>query len=306
MQAVRRWLEDRKETGDAWLVVVDNADDLTSGIKQVLSKGGQGTIIITSQDNKARTLVDGGCESLFVDTMSLLEAQTLLLRCLELDNSAASYNVKRDCDEVAEQLGHLALALDLAGAHIHEDDTGPTQALQRYLHRFVRHKESLLQNESFRSHTPSGKTVWAVWDMTLDKIDALVPCENRDNPNPGLPARLLFALLARFRGTVIQDKLFRLASTTVLETLDKLYDGVVELPTWLRKTLSVIEETKEWDGYIYERARDRCVQYSLLQRTGGEWPGVSMHGLVQWRATKYETEQPWEKWHLATVLAAYT
>ena len=31
-----------------------------------------------------------------------------------------------------------------------------------------------------------------------------------------------------------------------------------------------------------------------------------MHGWVRWRAMKYEEEQPREKWHLTTVLAACT
>ena len=299
VQAVRQWLENRKGTDDAWLVVVDNADDLSWGIKEVLPKGGQGSIIITSQDNQARTMIAGGCEVVCVDTMERLEAQKLLLRHLAPDHAAASDDVKRACDRVAEQLGHLALALELAGAYIKKSNTGPTQALQRYLQNFVRHKESLLRNESFRGHTPSGKTVWTVWDMTLEKIDAL---EKLENSNPAVPARLLLAFLSRFKGTVIQDELFRLASATVLETRGALYDGAVELPSWLSNVFTV--ETEEWDDHYYEQTRDRLVQYSLLQRTGGEWPGVSMHGLVQWRATKYEAEQPWETWHLMTVLAA--
>jgi tetratricopeptide (TPR) repeat protein len=304
VQAVRRWLENRKGTDDAWLVVVDNADDLSWGIKEVLPKGVQGSVIITSQDNQARTLVDGGCEAVCVDTMEPLEASTLLLRHLELDYAAASDDVKRDCDRVSEQLGHLALALDLAGAYIQEQSTGPTRALQQYLQRFVYHKESLLKNEDFCGLRPSEKTVWTVWDMTLNRIDALEKRENPENPNPDLPARLLLAFLARFRGAVIQDEVFRLASAAVLETCDALYDGAVEPPSWLSNAFAVTVGTKEWDDYCYEKTRNRLVRFSLLKRTGGEWPGVSMHGLVQWQATKKEAEQSWEKWHLITVLAA--
>ena len=162
VQAVRRWLENRKGIDDAWLLFVDNADDLTWGIKEVLPKGDQGSIIITSQDNKARTLVDGGCEVVCVDAMEQLEAQRLLLQKLELDEASVSDHVKRDCDSVAEQLGHLALALDLAGAYILEDDTGPTRALSRYLQKLAHHKESLLRNEGSRGLRRSEKTVWTV------------------------------------------------------------------------------------------------------------------------------------------------
>ncbi|KAF2867143.1 hypothetical protein BDV95DRAFT_598272 [Massariosphaeria phaeospora] len=302
VQAVLRWLEDRKRIDDAWLVFVDNADDLTWGIKEVLPKGHRGSIIITSQDNKARRLVDGGCEAVCVDAMEPLEARRLLLQKIELDEASVSDHVKHDCDRVAGQLGHLALALDLAGAYILEDDTGPTRALPRYLQRLAHHKESVLRDEDSRGIARSEKTVWTVWNMTLERIDALEKLENLENPHLGLPARLLLAFLARFRGTVIQDELFRLASAAVLETRHALYDGA-ELPSWLSDALT-LTGTNEWDDYFYEQTRNRLVRFSLLQRTRGEWPGVSMHGLVQWRATKYEAEQPWEKCYLITVLAA--
>ena len=140
--------------------------------------------------------------------------------------------------------------------------------------------------------------------MTLEKIDALEKLENPENANPGLPARLLLVFLARFRSTVIQDELFRLASAAVLETRDALYGGAVKLPNWLSNALELRAGTKEWDDYYYRQTRNRLLRFSLLQRTRDEWPGVSMHGVVQWRATKYEAEQPWETWHLITVLAA--
>jgi hypothetical protein len=46
--AVLRWLRDRKEINDKWLVIVDNADDFSWGIKKVLPKGNWGSVIITS------------------------------------------------------------------------------------------------------------------------------------------------------------------------------------------------------------------------------------------------------------------
>ena len=62
-------------------------------------------------------------------------------------------------------------------------------------------------------------------------------------------------------------------------------------------------EEGEWDDYSYRQSRGLLQRYGLLQRTGARWPGVSMHGLVQWRAKKYAEEQPWEKWHLMVVVA---
>jgi tetratricopeptide (TPR) repeat protein len=301
VQAVLRWLENRKKTDDAWLVVIDNADDFSSGIKRVIPRGDRGSIVITSQDSHARKLVDGGCEAVRVDTMERLEARTLLLHHLQLDPDLVTADVIHECDKVAEQLGYLALAIDLAGAYISNDDTDPEQALRRYLQRYTRHKDSLLRSEDSRGLLASEKTVWTVWDTTLEKIEAL---EVLEDSSSDLPARLLLHFLAQFRGAIVQDELFRLASSRVLDSRDALYDGAAALPSWLSKALAV--EMEEWDDYYYKQTRDRLVRYSLLQRTGGEWPGVLMHGLVQWRAKKYEEEQPWEKWHLITVLAACT
>ncbi|OSS44355.1 hypothetical protein B5807_10962 [Epicoccum nigrum] len=299
VQAVLRWLENRKKTDDGWLVVVDNADDLSWGIKKVMPRGGRGSIIITSQDSQARRLVDGGCEAVRVDTMERLEARTLLLRHLQLDPNLVTDNITHDCDSVAEQLGCLALAVDLAGAYISNDNSNPGQALQQYLQRYARHKDSLLRDASFCGLLPSEKTVWTVWDTTFERIEAL---EKLEGASPDLPARLLLCFLARFRGAVVQDELFRLSSARVLETRNKLYGRTVELPSWLSNALTVA--TEGWDDYCYEQARARLVRYSLLQRTGGEWPGVSIHGLVQWRARKYKEGRPWEKWYLIIVLAA--
>lgn len=60
-----------------------------------------------------------------------------------------------------------------------------------------------------------------------------------------------------------------------------------------------------WVDYCYRECRKVLVKYSLLQRIEGEWPGVSMHELVQWRAKTIHEEnlQQWVTWHLMTILA---
>ncbi|KAF2133614.1 TPR-like protein [Dothidotthia symphoricarpi CBS 119687] len=293
VQAVLRWLRSRRNIDDRWLVVVDNADDMTWGIKKVIPKGDQGSIIITSQDSKSWTLVNGGCEELSVGTMEPEEARALLLRHLRLCLDPVPDDVLRDCDEIAERLGCLALAVDLAGAYIGDDDTDPRQALRQYLTNYARHQDHRLQSEYYRGLSASDKTVWTVWDTTLGKIEARYP-----DLRPGM----VLAFLARFRGAAVQDELLRLASVRMSQVREELYDEAVELPGWLDKVLAVDKDGK-WDDYCYRESRKALVRYSLLQRVGGEWSGVSMHGLVQWRAKKYEEEQEWDKWHFMAVVA---
>ncbi|KAF2271228.1 uncharacterized protein EI97DRAFT_408568, partial [Westerdykella ornata] len=147
VQAVLRWLRGRKETDDAWLVIVDNADDLSWGVKKVLPKGDRGSVIITSQDSQSRKLVDGGCEGVCVDTMEPFEARGLLLRHLDLVLDLTPDDILKDCDKIAGKLGYLALAVDLAGAYI-GNDTDHKQALRRYLADYEKHRDELLQRVS--------------------------------------------------------------------------------------------------------------------------------------------------------------
>ncbi|KAH7130102.1 hypothetical protein B0J11DRAFT_244108 [Dendryphion nanum] len=289
-QTVLRWFRNRKRTDDRWIVVIDNADDAAMGIQSVVPEGSRGSIIITSQDRHLSKFMRG-CEEVEVGVMEPLEAQALLLRRLELEASIASENTLEDCDKIAKELGYLALAIDLAGAYIN-NDTNPIRALRRYLVDYQKHQDYLLQSARFCDVSASAKTVWTVWDTTLERIE-----QRHGDLRPGL----LLAFLARFRGGVVQDELLRRASLSLSAVAQEMYGRTVELPNWLAKILKSNE--KEWDNFHYQQGCDVLVQYSLLQRLSGTWQGVRMHSLVEWRAKKYEESQLWEKWHLMTVVA---
>jgi tetratricopeptide (TPR) repeat protein len=292
VQAVVRWLRERKESDDEWLVVVDNADDVTWGIKKVIPKGSRGSIIITSQDDKSPKLIDGGCEELRIDMMAPLEARALLLQHLKWGADSAPQDICEGCDMVAEQLGYLALAVDLAGAYI-GNDRDQRASLKQYLTDYEKHQDELLRSDDFRGLSATNKMVWTVWDTTLRKIESRYA-----DVRPGL----LLAFLARFNGGIIQDELFRLASLSISVIEQEMHQGTGELPDWL-KTLSKADG-QEWDSFYYRKAVEPLVRYSLLQRADGEWPGVSMHNLVQWRARKYDQDQRWGRLYLVFALAA--
>ncbi|KAK3314549.1 hypothetical protein B0H66DRAFT_593266 [Apodospora peruviana] len=52
VEAVRRWLHDRTEADDEWLVIVDNADDVSWGIQKIMPEGNRGGVIVTSQERQ--------------------------------------------------------------------------------------------------------------------------------------------------------------------------------------------------------------------------------------------------------------
>ena len=233
-QAVLRWLRNRNELNDEWLVVVDNADDLTWGVNKIIPKGSRGSVIVTSQDHQSPRLFGRGCERLHVDTMERSEARALLLQHLGQDFNLASDNVQEVSDAIVDRLGYLALAIDLAGAYIHEDfshdSSNQEAALKRYLANYGKHQDALLQSDYFKGLSPYDKTVWTVWDTTLETIE-------RRHPEPR--ARLLLAFLAHFNREIIQDELFRLASLGFPAVAESLCHHDHDLPDWLKEFIKL-------------------------------------------------------------------
>ncbi|KXX72981.1 Protein SERAC1, partial [Madurella mycetomatis] len=293
VQAVLRWLRDRTETDEEWLVIVDNADDVSWGFQKVIPRGNRGTVIITSRDERSVMLVPGGCESVCVGLMSPPEGTALLLQHLRLDEESASEGIKRGCYEVANRLEYLALAIDLAGAYI-SSDSPSEQALLRYLADYDRHRDELLQMDGFRGLRPTEKTVWTVWDTTLEKIA---------KENERLRPDMLLTFLAHFKGSIVQDELFRLASLGTEEVEAELgKEASKGMPAELRQFLPLFRG--EWDSFQYRQGRDLLLRYNLLQRVGEPWAGVTMHSLVQWRARQSYQSQPWLWWYTVFILAA--
>ncbi|RFU74219.1 alpha beta-hydrolase [Trichoderma arundinaceum] len=292
IQAVLRWLRDRSEADGEWLVIVDNADDFSSGIQKVIPKGERGSVLITSQDALSVKLIPWGCEHIVVEEMAPHESTKLLLHHLGQDVDTAPENVTAKCRQLADQLGNLALALDLAGAYI-ENEPDPKSALVQYLEDFTRHSEELLQMDGFRGLLPSQKTVWTVWDATLEKI-----ARDHQQLNP----YVLLMFLAHFQGTIIQDELLRLAAFGIPRIQSTIGE---DLPTELQEFLSTNEGN--WDSFRYRKSRDVMLRYSLLKRAVGKWPGITLHGLIQWRALRRITKEKipqWNRWFLMVIVAA--
>ncbi|KAI4154247.1 MAG: hypothetical protein LQ340_001792 [Diploschistes diacapsis] len=291
IMAVRRWLQERRVSDDEWLFIVDNADDPSWGIKWVLPDGPRGRILITSQDTTAPNLIKGSCEEITIGMMDPLQTRTLLLTHLRLDlgSDSVPQDVLEDCDKVSDQLGYLPLAVDLAGAYM-ANDTDRQAALRNYLVNYKKHQDYLLRSEHYRGLSPNEKTVWTVWDTTLSRIKASHP-----------ESSMFLGLIARFRGGVVQEELFRLASHGIALIKDEFLNDK-ELPLWFVELLAI--QGREWEGFYYRNFCTIFFRYNLLQRVDGEWPGLIMHSLVRWRAIKDNPAWPWHFWCLFFMMAA--
>jgi hypothetical protein len=71
--------------------------------------------------------------------------------------------------------------------------------------------------DHLRGLSPTERTVWTVWDTTLEKIEREYP-----QWQPGL----LLKFLAYFQGTIVQDEMFRLASLGISTVVDELGEGI--------------------------------------------------------------------------------
>jgi hypothetical protein len=140
----------------------------------------------------------------------------VLQRHLSDDIGLLPKTIQEGCDEVAKKLGYLPLAIDLAGAYIGNSLT-PERSLTQYLEDYERHRDDLLQMDHLRGLSPTERTVWTVWDTTLEKIEREYP-----QWQPGL----LLKFLAYFQGTIVQDEMFRLASLGISTVVDELGEGI--------------------------------------------------------------------------------
>jgi tetratricopeptide (TPR) repeat protein len=163
VRVVLSWLQNRNQLHDEWLVILDNADDLSSGIRDVIPSGVRGSIILTSRDIECAEVLPPGSQRLQVGIMEPSDAISLLLRHLNLNATEVSEDIHDLALSICENLQHLALAVHLAGAHIRsscaedvnlESDNysntylNPRNCLERYLKHQENHGNQLLQDST--------------------------------------------------------------------------------------------------------------------------------------------------------------
>ena len=286
MQAVRLWLSSQ-DAVKKWLMVVDNADDLSLDIRSIIPRGPGGSVIITSQDSQATMLLGGRAASLRVDVMMEAEAVLLLLKSVGCQGVDPNSEVVRLAKEVVTALDYFPLAINLASGRIladidHDDDM--VVAMRRYLEDFRRHQNELLRNNDFVEITSNKKSVWTAWETSLDALRKM------ENEASGLSPMSFLSFLCQLDWANVQDELFRLASRGWTKALQQLH---VEVPGWLSLGVKLDEDGK-WDRYYYDKNSRALQRYGLIRTIRNEWSGVTMHNLVKWRVDQEaESEDSW-------------
>jgi len=155
--AVQRWLQRRSR----WLLILDNADDLSLLPDFFPSGQLKGHILLTT-----RAYALGGLANrIEVDTLDQTTGTFLLLHragllSLELPLEQARDEDRLDAQQIWQELGGLPLALDQAGAYIEETQCG----LPNYLRLFRTHRSLLLKQRGgvLRTHPDSVYTTFTL------------------------------------------------------------------------------------------------------------------------------------------------
>jgi tetratricopeptide (TPR) repeat protein len=294
VQAVLSWLRSRDED-KRWLAVVDNADDLSRDVGGIVPKGKAGTVIVTSQDAQAARLLGGRTPTVKVDAMEPEEAVRLVLKYFD-EPLCRGDGCLTLIEEITECLDRLALAMDLAGARVRadvENGVDLATALRRYLTDYRRYQGKLLRDEEFSRVSAYKKTVWTAWETSLSSLRKI-----EDSQPDIYPVQLLSFATMLDRANV-QDELFRLASLGLEEACHQLD---VRTPAWMQGLLGRGDDD-EWDDFSYRDSVKLLVRYGLVRPITEPWRGITMHGLVRWRASVGMDREQYRRLYLAFIVA---
>ncbi len=164
--AVKRWLSEQRD----WLLILDNADDLTL-VRDLLPPVQTGRVLLTTRAHALGRMT----QRIELDTMDRTEGAQLLLRRANLlaagaPSTAASEADRATAEALVQELGGLPLALDQAGAYIEETNC----SLSQYLSLYQTRRASLLKRRGglVDDHPqPVAKT----WSLSFERVEQANP-----------------------------------------------------------------------------------------------------------------------------------
>ena len=164
--AIKRWLQTHRD----WLLIFDNADDLTF-VRDALPATYEGHVLLTTRAQAMGRLA----HRLDVEEMSEEIGALFVLR---RSGRISSEGVLDDADEadclvamdLARELGGLPLALDQAGAYMEESSCSITEYLQLYRRESI---ALLARRGGIVNDHPAPVT--ATWSISFTEIEALQP-----------------------------------------------------------------------------------------------------------------------------------
>ncbi|GHO90358.1 tetratricopeptide repeat protein [Reticulibacter mediterranei] len=158
--AILRWLE---QCPHPWLLIVDNADDL-SLIQHRLPTQGRGSILLTTRAHAVAALAS----AVEVDQMGLMEGTHFLLH--RSQRLQASEEERNEASNIVIALDGFPLALDQAGAYLEETEC----SFGDYLRLYEQHRARLLARRG-RQTTSYPDSVATTWDLSFQRVEQAHP-----------------------------------------------------------------------------------------------------------------------------------
>ena len=271
-----RWLEQRPEP---WLLIYDNADDITF-LPAYLPIQGQGSILFTTRASAVRALAP----SLEVEALPLEEGVKLLLRRAAREDEVTERE-REEASAIVLALDRFPLAIDQAGAYLEE--TGCS--LADYLQIYQQHQYQLLarRGKQVSGYPDSVATTWSLAFERIEQSDPAaaellrlcafvapdqIPEELLIEGAPYWPAALQEAAKDRFRfnqmlSTLLSFSLIKRVGRERMLSLHRLVQ-VVQLERMTR------EEQRQWAERLV-----RAVQAVFPQdpEEVASWPGCQRY-----------------------------
>ncbi len=254
--AVMDWLQSHPR----WLLIFDNADDLTM-IRPFLSPALDGHMLLTTRAQSMGGLaqrIEVECMTPEVGALFLLRRASILAPDATLEGATAQDRAL--ALQIVEELGGLPLALDQAGAYMEES----AYHLKGYLKLYQRQRAALLKRRGgfATDHPQPVATTWALSFERVEQADPLAAellrlCAFLD-PD-AIPEELLLVATHEFHAPEVATSPDELRINAAIEVLLRFSliqrNAETETLTVHRLVQAVIQDTMDEETHRYWEER---------------------------------------------------
>ncbi|KAF8056053.1 hypothetical protein FPV67DRAFT_674744 [Lyophyllum atratum] len=258
VEDAQRWLSN--ETG-RWLILFNNADDVTLNLSTFFPLNSHGNILITTRNPQLCIHTRNG--GFKVQGLGEEEATELLLSMI-FQNDSVTRCARDQATAIVKELSRHPLAVVQAGAYIAQN-----QNLRGYLELYKRHRTQLWQTQPVQRHDEYQWTVYTTWQMSVDLL------------RPEAVTFLRICAFIHYEG--ISENLFRAASFAAWP--GPSYDAFKASPEMADFFGRFMSPSGDWDGLLFWEMVTNVRSYSLINFDGAN-NVFSIHPLVHtWMRT---------------------
>jgi len=287
-------------TKQAWLLILDNADDPNVDYQQYFPSGNVGVIIMTSRNSECHQYATGARAPINLPGLEPSAAQKLLLSAARISPDRHGAQEQEAKAVATSLLGGHPLALIQAGAYVSQGHC----SLAQYPLVFERQRKRLLEFRPKQAQSRYGD-VYATFESSAEAL--------------GLPddewasdALSLLSVLSMLANSRLPLSLFRTAWERAQHIPTRISaeddEGLEQLAQWhVSRLLPLLQvEGDVWDPFRLIEAARRLEAYSLLVLDGmGDTMSISMHPLTHaWARDRQDVQAQQQSWLRAACLTA--